>query len=160
MASDNSVSFSSFNFPGSFIRHKNFLAELEVISSALDQLDATFIFHPGLAGGDRTGSWESRNISGFWLRHQDFRLKLQQRPPGLPEQEQFDKDATFFILGGLANNSGHHFSYKPVGITNMFLRHRDGHLVIQELDLSNDLDKADATFKAVDGFVPEETRER
>jgi hypothetical protein len=156
MASDNPVSFHSFNFPDRYVRHKNFLAELEPISSDLDKLDASFHFHGGLAPGafeEGTASYESVNFPGFWLRHQDFRLKLQQRPPvsfpPTPELELFDNDATFLIVDGLADNSGHNRSFKSVNF-NMFLRHRDFHLFLQELDLSNDLDKRDATFEIVE----------
>ncbi len=157
---DNSVSFRSFNFPDRFIRHKNFLGELEPISSNLDRLDATFIFHPGLAftgGGGGTASWESRNFPGHWLRHQNFRLVLNKRPPdGSPELELFDKDATFFIVDGLANNSGRNKSFRSVNFNNRMLRHRDFHVFLDEVDPSRDIDRKDATFEVRDGFVPQD----
>jgi hypothetical protein len=154
---NNSVSFRSFNFPDRFIRHKNFLGELEPVSSDLDRLDATFIFHPGLAftgGGGGTASWESRNFPGHWLRHQNFRLVLNKRPPaGSPELDLFDKDATFFIVPGLADGSGQ--SFRSVNFNTRLLRHRDFHLFLDEVNPSVDIDRKDATFKTQDGFVPQ-----
>lgn len=155
---DNSVSFRSFNFPDRFIRHRNFLAEIEPVSSDLDRLDATFIFHPGLASqfGTGTASWESRNLPGFWLRHHDFRLKLQKRPsPESAELALFNKDATFFIVDGLASSSGRNKSFRSVNFNTRLLRHRDFHLFLDEVDVSKDIDRKDATFEIRDGFVPE-----
>ena len=149
------VSFRSFNFPDRFIRHKNFLGELEPISSDLDKRDATFIFHPGLAftgGGGGTASWESRNLPDHWLRHQNFRLVLNKRPPaGSPDLALFEKDATFFIVPGLADGSRQ--SFRSVNVTNRLLRHRDFHLFLDEVDPERDIDRKDATFQTRDGFV-------
>jgi hypothetical protein len=106
---DLSVSFESSNYRGRFIRHKNFHAELEPVSTAssdLDRHDATFIFtSAGLAlRGEHYASWEASNpnLKDHFLRHQNFRLVLQKRPPpGDPARELFDNDATFLIVRGL-----------------------------------------------------------
>jgi hypothetical protein len=158
MSFPDTTSLRSINFPDRFIRHRNFLGELEPILSDLDRNDGSFVESIGLAlGGGSNGavSWEAVNFPNHYLRHQDFRLKLQPRPPiGSPEIGLFDQDATFFILPGNADSSGHFRSFRSFNFGTRFLRHRDFHLFIDELNLSNDLDRKDSTFEIVDGFVP------
>jgi hypothetical protein len=115
------VSLRSVNFPDRFLRHKFDLAELDQISSDLDKADATFTVtvgingpQPSIVGGaaffDDRVSFASVNKPGFWLRHQDFRLKLAPEPvrvdefgvprplpPDTPELKQFLNDATFHV---------------------------------------------------------------
>jgi Alpha-L-arabinofuranosidase B (ABFB) domain len=148
------TSFRSVNFPDRFIRHRNFLSELEPVVSDLDKRDASFRTIAGLSiQGGGAVSWESVNFPNHFLRHQDFRLKLQPRPPlGSSELDLFDQDATFFIIPGFADNSK--ASFRSRNFTNRFLRHRDFHLFLDELDLSRDIDRKDATFQIGDGFVP------
>jgi hypothetical protein len=147
------------SFGDRFIRCQLFLAELQQIASADDlaQRDASFIFHPGLAAafGEGTGSYEAVNFQNFFLRHEDFRLKLQERPQdGDPAQSQFDLDATFFIVDGRVQASplfgGEIHSLSAVNF-NMCLRHRDFHLFLTEIN--TDLDRSDATFEIQNGFV-------
>jgi alpha-L-arabinofuranosidase B-like protein len=147
------TSFRSFNFPDRFIRHKNFLAEIEPVLSDLDMHDASFRTIPGLFGGTPSVSWESVNFPNHFLRHQDFRLKLQPQPPeGSPDSNLFNLDATFFIVPGHADPSK--ASFRSFNFNQRFLRHRDFHLFLDELDLSRDLDRNDSTFQIGDGFVP------
>lgn len=82
---------------------KNYLAELTPLSwftfdpppwipwDRLDPFDKNFKLVPGLA--DKTGiSFESVAHPGYYLRHQDFRLKLHR----YSEAQLFKDDATFF----------------------------------------------------------------
>jgi hypothetical protein len=101
-----------------------------------------------------TFQYEAVNFQNFFLRHQDFRLKLQERPgDGDPAQSQFDLDATFLIVDGLAphDSSREIHSLRAVNFDTMFLRHRDFHLFLTEIN--TDLDRMDATFEIIDGFV-------
>jgi hypothetical protein len=156
--SNGTVRFRSVNFRNRFIRHQNFLAELHEITDDLARHDASFVFHPGLAGefGEGTGSYEAVNFPNFLLRHQDFRLKLQERPrDGDPAQRQFDLDACFAIVKGLApappGSTGPIHSFRSVNFNTMCLRHRASHLFLTEIN--TDLDRSDATFEMLDGFV-------
>jgi hypothetical protein len=155
------TSFRSVNFPQRFIRHRNFLGEIEPVGSDLDRHDASFITIPGLAEGSPAVSWESVNFKNHFLRHQDFRLKLQPRPPeGSPDQRLFDLDATFFILPGNADNIHSENpreairSFRSRNFNTRFLRHRDFHIFLDELNPSSDLDRMDSTFVIQDGFAP------
>ena len=159
--SNGTVSFRSVNFGTRFIRHQDFLAELQEIANADDlaRRDASFVFHPGLASefADGIGSYEAVNFPNFFLRHQDFRLKLQERPSdGDPAQSLFDLDATFFIADGQDQGfspvfGGEIHSLRSVNFDTMLLRHRDFHLFLTEIN--TDLDKSDATFEIQNGFV-------
>jgi Alpha-L-arabinofuranosidase B (ABFB) domain len=156
--SNGTVSFRSVNIGNRFIRHQLFLAELHEIASADDlaRHDASFVFHPSLAGfEDGFGSYEAVNFQNFFLRHQDFRLKLQERPKdGDPAQRQFDLEASFAIIDGQVQASplfgGEIHSLRAVNF-DMCLRHRDFHLLLTEIN--TDLDRSDATFEIQNGFV-------
>ncbi|WP_437651300.1 AbfB domain-containing protein [Sorangium sp. So ce362] len=69
------VSIESHNFPGMYIRHRDYLGELTTVDSALDRADATFRIVAGLANSSCV-SFESSDVPGAYLRHQDLRLKL------------------------------------------------------------------------------------
>ncbi|WP_157432802.1 MULTISPECIES: AbfB domain-containing protein [unclassified Actinoplanes] len=75
------------------VRHRNFLGRLDPIgpgSSVLDRADSSFTVRKGL-NDSRCVSLESVNYPGYFLRHQNFVLKLQRRDgSGL-----FAADATF-----------------------------------------------------------------
>jgi hypothetical protein len=126
------------------------------IADDLAKHDASFVFHPSLAAfGEGFGSYEAVNSPNFFLRHQDSRLKLQERPKdGDPAQRQFDLDASFAIVDGQASASpafgGEIHSLRAVNF-DMCLRHRDFHLFLTEINTN--LDRLDATFEIQDGFV-------
>jgi len=145
------VSFVSDNVPNRLIRHKNLLAELEVIASELDQFDASFKTLPSLSlSGSGSVSYESVNRQNHFLRHQNFRLKLQPRPAAGPEQHQFDLDASFFVVPGVGGGSKN--SLRSVNFHTRLWRHRDFHLFLdEEASLSNDAARKDATFEIIDG---------
>jgi hypothetical protein len=155
--SNGTVSFRSVNFGTRFIRHQSFLAELQEITDDSSRQDASFVMRLGLAEfAEGTGSYEAVNFQNFFLRHQDFRLKLQERPrDGDPAQRQFDLDATFIIVDGQAPASpafsGEIHSLLSRNFDTMFLRHRDFHLFLTEIN--TDLDRLDATFEIQNGFV-------
>ncbi|MEA3325465.1 MAG: AbfB domain-containing protein [Euryarchaeota archaeon] len=83
----------------SFIRHRNFRGEVTPIVSTLDQKDATFKIVPGLAD-DSCVSFESLNYPGYYLRHQNFQIKLHKKTGDW----LFKKDATFKVVPGLNDN--------------------------------------------------------
>jgi hypothetical protein len=150
LMSNGTVSFRSVNFGNRFIRHQFFLAELHEIADDLARHDASFVFHPSLAGfEDGFGSYEAVNFQNFFLQHQDFRLKLQERPKDRdPAKRQFDLDTSLPIKDGLVQASplfgGEIHSLGAVNF-DMCLRHRDFHLFLTEI--STDLDRSDATFE-------------
>ena len=156
------VSLQSTNYPDRFIRHQNFLGELTPIQSDLDQHDGTFDLQ---TSQDGTVQLASINRDGFFLRHQDFRLKLQQDPhqfapgePGtfghgapLPEEQLFMADSSFHVVPGLADPTG--ISFQSVNFPDRYIRHRDFHLFLESVN--DDLGHRDATFKRVAPFVAE-----
>jgi hypothetical protein len=156
------VSLQSVNYPDRFIRHQNFLGELTPIHSDLDRHDGTFDFQ---TSSDGKVTLAAINFDWFFLRHQDFRLKLQRDPlqfgpgepgsfiPGdpLPVEQLFLADSTFFLVPGLADPTG--ISFRSVNYPDRFIRHRDFHLFLEPIN--DDLGRRDATFLQVAPFVPE-----
>jgi hypothetical protein len=132
------VRLQSLNYPGLFIRHRNFLGELTRITTDLDRKDASFKLVPGLADRNLV-SFESVNYPGYYLRHQGFRIKLM-RGPG---DDLFRKDATFRRVPGLANSSM--VSFESLNYPGYYIRHRDFHLYLERGN--TELFRKDATFR-------------
>jgi hypothetical protein len=86
-------------------------------------------------------SFESVNYPGFFLRHQDFRLKLIKND----NSRLFKDDASFFkrtaLAGGVTTAS-----FEASKFPGFYIRHRDFHLWLEKNDPPSDLFKKDATF--------------
>jgi hypothetical protein len=138
-------SIQSWNYPSHLIRHKNFLGELST-PTFLDLRfwqDSSFRLVPGLADAHADlVSFESINYKGYYLRHQDYRLKLQP----MTDVDLFRRDATFRMKPGLADPSC--ISFEPYNFPGFYIRHRDYHLYIERED--SELFRKDATFRLVD----------
>ena len=134
----NIVRMQSTNYPGLFIRHRNFLGELTRISTNLDRQDASFRIVRGLANSNLI-SFESVNYPGYFLRHQGFRIKLARRE----NNDLFRKDATFKRVPGLANRSM--VSFESYNYPGYFIRHRNFQMYLEKG--SGDLFRKDATFQ-------------
>ena len=140
-------SLQSLNFPARYIRPQNSLGELTEISSPLDRRDATFRVVPGLAD-NRYVSFESANYANYFLRHQDYRLKLHPRS----EEWLFKADATFMPIGGLADASA--TSFRSYNYPSRYLRHKDFRLWVETDGGDTFHDHAnDATFKVVPPLI-------
>ncbi|MEU6720098.1 family 43 glycosylhydrolase [Nonomuraea sp. NPDC046802] len=72
------VSLESTNFPGYYLRHRNFEAWVEKRDgTALFDADASFTRRTGLAGAG-TVSLESANFSGYFVRHRGGQVWVEQ----------------------------------------------------------------------------------
>lgn len=134
-----------------YVRHRNFLGE---VSNPPDGMrdgtrsfdDFVFRMGPGLAGRN-TVSFESKNFPGYYLRHQNFRIKLHR----MDGSELFRKDASFLVVPGLGNPSWN--SLESYNFPGYFLRHQNFHLYIARG--STDLFRKDATFRILRGVEKE-----
>jgi Alpha-L-arabinofuranosidase B (ABFB) domain len=154
------LSLQSFNFPDRFIRHRNFLGEITQIQSDLDKQDATFYIFGGNFFFGRVVHLQSASPSfiDFVLRHQDFRLKLQEfsgvldSGPETPEHKLLRDDASFTLVNGLANPGDLGLlSFRSVNFPDRFIRHRDFHLFVEKVDST--LAGNDATFRFANPFA-------
>ena len=84
-------------------------------------------------------SFESVDYPGYFLRHQDYRLKLSPRS----DDALFRKDATFCVRSGLFSSSGR--SFESFNFPGHYIRHSNFELWIARSDGSA-LFKKDATF--------------
>lgn len=138
------ASIRAFNCPNHFIRHRDFLGEITEIGSDLDRSDATFRIVWGLADPNNAFSLESVNYPGHYLRHSNFRLRLDR----YADEPMFKADATFRLQPGLANPIWSSFeSYNYPGY---YVRHRNYHLYLEagvDAPVSDaQLYRQDATF--------------
>lgn len=93
LADPSCVSFESINYPGYFLRHRNFECWLDRASTDdLFKKDATFRPTPGLANASHI-SFESLNYPGRFIRQRNLLLYLEQG-----ETDIFRQDATFDVI--------------------------------------------------------------
>jgi hypothetical protein len=137
-------SFQSFNYPKTYVRHRDGLGFATEIGSELDRKDASWYVGPGLAG-DNSVSFRSVNYPKQYLRHQDGRVKLHD----FEDTDLFKNDASFKRVNGLAK--GGWVSFESVNFPDHFIRHRDGELWVEKND-GSELFAKDATFRMVDPF--------
>jgi hypothetical protein len=141
------ASFRSVNSHDRFIRHRNFLAEITPISSDLDGRDASFIIVPGLADRNHI-SFMSSNFNNFYLRHYNFRLRIDQRPRS--STRQFDLDATFIWRPAEINRTASLF--ESFNFNNRYIRHRNFELWLDQRD-GTSLFMRDSSFHIVNPFI-------
>jgi hypothetical protein len=114
------VYLSSMSMPGYCMRHANFLGELSYCGNPVGSLNQIsppptnpdFIFKMrralvnDLPGVDWGGwSYESMNFPGWYLRHENFRIKLAPKPaPNDPAFRQFAEDASFLAPARVSYN--------------------------------------------------------
>jgi hypothetical protein len=133
------LSLQSRQSAGQYVRHRNFLGELTTIASDLDRQDATFVARTGLA--DPYGvSFEASNYPGYFLRHQDFRLKLQPRDGSA----LFNADATFHERLGLSDNKA--VSYESHNYPGRYIRHRGADIYLDPYFWFDSSFRSEATF--------------
>lgn len=122
-------SFGVISVPGELIRHQNFVGYVSSIDSASpagDRADASFVVHPGNASAN-CYSFEASNYKGYYLRHYNFQLVLNQND----NSAQFAQDSTFCMAGGLA---GLGFSLTSFNYPDHYLRQQNGQLYFQTND--------------------------
>jgi hypothetical protein len=129
----------SHNFRNSYIRHRDFLGELTTLRTDLDKQDSLFTIVAS-SRGQKQVVLRSVNNPKLYLRHQDFRIKLQE--PAGPNDQAFWNDATFFQEPGLADSTG--VSFRSSNFPDRYIRHRDFHLFVEPVDSPQS--QADATF--------------
>jgi hypothetical protein len=144
-------SLQSVNFPGRYVRHDNYLGQLDPVtpaSTAQLKQDATFTVTPGLAGGTGCVSFQAAN--GAWLRHRDFRLRLETSDG----TATFLGDATFCVRDGSVSGSVSLESYNYPG---RFIRHRDFQLWVDTFQDTTTF-RADSSFRVTAPWTPSTRR--
>lgn len=138
----------SHNLPSHHIRHRNYVGVLTELPTAGDIADGTFKPVTGLAniGGV---SFESVSFPGWYLRHQDFRITLQQ----LTDDALFRADATFLVEPGLADPAK--MSFRSWNYRDHFIRHAGLQMYIQAG--SDQLFRDDSTYDVVAPPSPKTT---
>jgi len=130
------VEFRAINQPDHFIRHRNFLGELTRKNGPLQDFQFTVVPR----GQQGLVSLRSKNFNKLFLRHRDFRIRLEG--PSGPNDQLFARDSAFFLEPGLADPNG--ISLRSFNFRDRFVRHRDFHLFLEPAD--SDLATRDATF--------------
>ncbi|MFG6487689.1 DUF6701 domain-containing protein [Roseateles sp. BYS78W] len=143
-------SFESYDVPGSYIRHSNFLGYINPVSASSDSLtksDSTFIARTGITNA-ACWSFESVNYPGYYLRHNNFILKLNAYSATAP----YPADATFCLRAGLANASA--ISFEATNYTGYYLQHQvDTSMILATTDGTATVNGR-ATFYPRPGWAP------
>ncbi|KAJ7886029.1 alpha-L-arabinofuranosidase B [Mycena leptocephala] len=90
-----SLGVTTSGFTDRYVRHQDGLGITSTISDALSRHDTTFRARAGLADSS-CFSFESRNFPGSYLRHSNFRLRLDPSDG----TTLFNSDATFCLRAG------------------------------------------------------------
>jgi hypothetical protein len=110
---------------GDSLRHQNYVAKTSTItatSPATDLKDATFNLVPGLAD-DSCYSFEAVNFPGYYLRHANFQVLLNQND----NSALFSDDATFCATTG---HNGQGVSWQAYAYEDHYLRQYQGNVYI------------------------------
>ena len=133
-----SVQFEANNPRNHFIRHFAFQGELTRKNGPKDDFNFTIV-----PRGRGRVSLRSVNFPKRFLRHRDFRIRLEE--PAGSGDTLFALDSTFFREPGLADpDNPRAVSFRSVNFPDRFLRHRDFSLFLEPEDSPNLA--ADATF--------------
>jgi hypothetical protein len=117
--------------------HNNFLGYIEVPTTPTKKRDVSFRLRNGLANPNCT-SFESINFPGYFLRHQNYRIKLHRNDGS----QLFLEDATFCQRYGAA---GRGISFESHNYPGYWIRHKNYELWINPSD-NTELFRNDATF--------------
>jgi Alpha-L-arabinofuranosidase B (ABFB) domain/Glycosyl hydrolases family 43 len=129
-------SLQSVNATGRYVRHRDYLAYVEPVSTATDRQDATFTVVAGLANSACV-SFRSANFPTRYLRHYNFRVRLDVNSG----DATFARDATFCGRAGLAGG----LSFESYSHPGRYLRHYNYELRV-DLLTSGSAFAGDASF--------------
>jgi Glycosyl hydrolase catalytic core/Alpha-L-arabinofuranosidase B (ABFB) domain len=140
-------------FTDRYIVHLSGMGYTGVVSAASDEVlraQATFKIVRGLADAN-CFSFEASSSAGSFLRHQNFRLKLDKTDDSV----LFKNDATFCARAGL---SGTGLSFEAKNMPGSYIRHRNAELWMAKVGGPNVWDSAgsfdqDVSWNIVDGFA-------
>jgi hypothetical protein len=127
-----SLNVTTPGFTDRYLRHQNSVGVTSSLSSTSDDVsrkDASFWIRPGLASATCV-SFESRNFPGSFLRHFNFRVRLDARDG----TATFNQDATFCPRTGL---SGTGTSFESFNLTGRFIRHINAEVWVAQSNGSN-----------------------
>jgi hypothetical protein len=142
-------SFQSINYPSHYIGQTNYLGYINSVdgsSNSVTKNDATWNVVSGLANSACI-SFESKNYPGYYLRHQGYRVKLNQND----NTALFKADATFCPKAGLAGSNS--VSFASFNYPNHYIRDRNYELWIDP-QASDTLYKNDASFNIAAPWTP------
>jgi hypothetical protein len=150
LVSGTRYSFESYDVPGSYIRHRNYIGYIDPVSANSDSLtrnDSTFIARPGITN-PACWSFESVNLPGYYLRHNNFVLKLNTYSATAP----YPADATFCLRSGLANPAA--ISFEATNYPAYYLQHKvDTSMILATVDGTAAVNGR-ATFYPRAGWAP------
>jgi hypothetical protein len=133
------LSLQSANYPGLFVRHKDYGGRIDPIVTDLDKQTSTFRLVGGLANSDDV-SLEAANLPGYYLVVEGSAIMLR---PRTPNDAQFDLNATFVQRPGLSDPAL--ISFESLAQPGKYVRHSSYMLFAHAPD-DSDLFKKDASF--------------
>jgi len=134
-------SLRSLNFPGYYVRHRNFAGYIDPLSAsspAADRAAATFTVGSGLANSN-CYSLQASTMAGYYLRHSNYQLILAQNNGSA----SFASDATFCGRSGLGGSGS--VSFESYNYPGFYIRHSNYALRIDRSDGSATFN-SDASF--------------
>ena len=153
LADSSWISFESVNFPGYFLRHRNFEIWLDPFTDQdLYKKDATFKARPGLANNQwKWVSYESYNYPQYYIRHCGYVLHIHKSDGS----DLFKKDATFLIQNSddvkSIQDGCKLMSIQSLNYPTFNIRHDNGRAGISQIDGESATN--DSTWRVVPGLA-------
>lgn len=144
---DATVKLQSANFPEQMIRHFNFEALLDPInagSNFLDQVDSSFKLRRG-RGNAGCYTFESVNLPGFYLQHENFGLQLIQG-----QNNAVSNNGSTFCARPALNGNPDSVSFESLDWPGYFIRHAFFNLGIWARE-NTPIYQQDASFNLLSG---------
>lgn len=157
LADGNCFSFESSNFPGHYLRHRDFRVRKD-LADGTDTFrnDATFCARKALDKSENV-SLESKNMPGYYMRHRNGEVWMEV----IDDDTLSHQDATWHVVPALwkskvrlSMNSLVSLRVARPGFTDRYIRHFDGWTFTASVSGGSDgALKRDATFRIVPGLA-------
>ncbi|WP_198170780.1 AbfB domain-containing protein [Actinoplanes awajinensis] len=127
LSAGSTVALTLADNSGQRVRHRSFIGRVDTIgasSKALDRADSSFTVRVGL-GNSGCSSLESVNYPGYFLRHQNYQIKLQRNDGS----DLYRRDATFCAV---TIRSGDALALQSINYPKRFVVESDSRLALRE----------------------------
>lgn len=157
LADGNCFSFESSNYPGHYLRHRDFRVRKDLYDGTdTYRKDATFCSKPALDKSDNI-SLESKNMPGYFMRHKNGEVWMEV----IEDNDLAHQDASWHVAAGLwkskvslVMNSVASLRVARPGFTDRYIRHFDSWTFTASVSGGSDGTlKRDATFRIVPGLA-------
>ncbi|ASP40206.1 hypothetical protein CHH28_16660 [Bacterioplanes sanyensis] len=136
------VSIRSQNYPNMCLKHENYAMHLRPCDA--NSNDFKFEVKAGLLDSHNKISFESVSHRGFYLRHQNNKLRMDSLANS-GDALQLKADASFWAVDSYADSK--RFAFRAPFTQNLYIRHKNYQFILD--NIQSELDTLDASFDLI-----------